>query len=86
MQHAAIRAGSSGSPRPVAPDTCVEVRVVDEDGRRLPVGEIGEIVVRGDVVMSGYWNNPGGHGQDRCATAGCGPAMSAASTRTASSP
>ena len=39
------------------PRTDVEVRVVDEDGRSLPIDEIGEVVVRGDVVMSGYWNN-----------------------------
>ena len=32
--------------------------VVDEDGRELPHGEIGEIVTRSDCVMSGYWNNP----------------------------
>lgn len=38
--------------------TDVEVRVVDEDDHELPVGEAGEIVVRGDVVMAGYWDNP----------------------------
>jgi acyl-CoA synthetase (AMP-forming)/AMP-acid ligase II len=37
--------------------TDVEVRVVD-DGHPLPAGEIGEVVVRGDVVMAGYWNQP----------------------------
>jgi long-chain acyl-CoA synthetase len=38
--------------------TDVEVRVVDDDDRELPTGETGEIVVRGDVVMAGYWNQP----------------------------
>jgi long-chain acyl-CoA synthetase len=37
--------------------TGVEVRVIDEHGRELPAGEIGEIAVRGDVVMKGYWDN-----------------------------
>lgn len=33
-------------------------RIVDEDGRELPRGEVGEIVTRSDCVMTGYWNNP----------------------------
>ncbi len=40
------------------PRTDVEVRVVDGDDRELPGGEVGEVVVRGDVVMAGYWNRP----------------------------
>ena len=40
------------------PRTDVEVRVVDEEDNELPVGEIGEVIVRGDVVMAGYWNQP----------------------------
>jgi long-chain acyl-CoA synthetase len=34
----------------------VLVRVVDETGAELPVGEVGELVVRGTVVANGYWN------------------------------
>lgn len=36
----------------------VEVRVVDEAGYDVAHGATGEIVVRGEPVMSGYWNNP----------------------------
>ena len=36
----------------------VDVAVLDDDGAPAGVDEIGEIVCRGDVVMSGYWNNP----------------------------
>lgn len=35
----------------------VEVRIGDGEGRPLPTGEHGEIMVRGDVVMPGYWQN-----------------------------
>ena len=38
--------------------TGVEVRVVDDHDQPLPFGETGEIIVRGDVVMTGYWANP----------------------------
>jgi len=36
----------------------VEVRIVDGDGAELPVGEAGEIAVRGYNVMSGYFDDP----------------------------
>ena len=34
-----------------------EVRMLDPEGREVPVGDIGELAVRGDGVMKGYWNN-----------------------------
>ncbi len=36
----------------------VDVAVLRDDGSPATVDEIGEIVCRGDVVMSGYWKNP----------------------------
>ena len=36
----------------------VEVTVLDSQDRPVPVGDIGEVCVRGDTVMSGYLNNP----------------------------
>jgi acyl-CoA synthetase (AMP-forming)/AMP-acid ligase II len=47
------RLGSCGIAR-----TGVEVKVVDDEGRELPIGEVGEVVTRSDCVMSGYWSNP----------------------------
>ena len=38
--------------------TPVQVRVADGAGHDLPVGEVGEVLVRGDTVMAGYWRNP----------------------------
>jgi long-chain acyl-CoA synthetase len=35
----------------------MELKILDENGNKLPVGEKGEIVVKGDNVMLGYWNN-----------------------------
>lgn len=44
--------GSSGKVVPM-----LELKICDEEGRELPVGQKGEIVVKGDNVMAGYWNN-----------------------------
>jgi long-chain acyl-CoA synthetase len=47
------RVRSCGQPLPG-----VEVRIAAEDGRALPVGEVGEVTVRAPTVMQGYWNKP----------------------------
>ena len=47
------RFGSSG--RIVKPMDCV---ILDAEGKQLPDGEKGEIVIRGENVMAGYWKNP----------------------------
>ena len=44
--------GSSGF---IVPN--LEVKICDEDGNSLPLGEKGEIVVKGENVMAGYWKN-----------------------------
>jgi long-chain acyl-CoA synthetase len=36
----------------------VEMRVVDADDAQVPLGEVGEIVIRGPNVMKGYWQRP----------------------------
>jgi len=38
--------------------TPVRVRVAGPDGAALPPGETGEVLVQGDTLMAGYWNNP----------------------------
>ncbi|MEU3607625.1 long-chain fatty acid--CoA ligase [Streptomyces sp. NPDC035033] len=46
-----IRSGGRTTP-------AIEIAVVDPEDRPLPVGEVGEIVTRGDHVMAGYWGKP----------------------------
>lgn len=52
-----LSAYGDGPMAPGRPTPWAAVRVVDEDGRELPVGETGEIVVRGPVAMVGYWRD-----------------------------
>lgn len=49
----AIKFGSSGKLVKY-----LELKILDEDGNELPAGKAGEIVVKGDNVMLGYWKNP----------------------------
>ncbi|WP_205461867.1 AMP-dependent synthetase/ligase [Mangrovibacterium lignilyticum] len=49
----AIKMGSSGQLVKY-----MELKIVDADGNEMPTGEKGEIIVKGDNVMLGYWQNP----------------------------
>ena len=46
-------AGTVGYPLPD-----ISVRIADEAGKALPVGEVGVLEVKGPNVFKGYWNNP----------------------------
>jgi len=50
-----FRAHKLGSSGRVAPG--IELRICDDAGRDLPQGQSGEIVIRGENVMAGYWKN-----------------------------
>lgn len=47
------RLGTIGLPFP-----STEIRLVDEDGNDVPLGQPGELIARGPQVMKGYWNRP----------------------------
>jgi len=47
----AVRPGSSGVPVPG-----YEAAILDESGRAVPAGEIGNLRIKGDSIMAGYWN------------------------------
>jgi long-chain acyl-CoA synthetase len=51
--HGVNKPGSIGKPIPN-----VELSIRDDAGRELPVGDVGEICIRGGNVMLGYWNQP----------------------------
>ena len=36
----------------------MDIKICDDDGNELPYGQKGEIVIRGENVMAGYWKNP----------------------------
>ena len=40
------------------PISSTEIAIMDDDGKPLPLGAVGEICVRGPQVMAGYWNRP----------------------------
>jgi long-chain acyl-CoA synthetase len=52
LEFAFEKMGSIGKPVPHA-----EVKIVDEEGNELPTGEVGEIIVRGPMVMKEYHHN-----------------------------
>jgi long-chain acyl-CoA synthetase len=63
------------------PSTDIEIR--DEDGNTLPLGEVGEICIRGPQVMAGYWQRPDETAKVMTPTVSSAPATWASWTRRA---
>jgi fatty-acyl-CoA synthase len=53
VEESVARPGSIGKPL-----MFTETRLAAEDGSEVPVGEVGELLLRGPHVSKGYWNNP----------------------------
>ena len=47
------RLGSAGTPR-----TGIEIKILDDDENELPAGQMGQICIRGETMMQGYWERP----------------------------
>ena len=58
VTHCNITRGLSVKRSVGLPIANTEAKIVDDTGQEVPVGEIGELWVRGPQVMQGYWNNP----------------------------
>jgi long-chain acyl-CoA synthetase len=50
-----VKSGSIGQP---LPGTIVSIRAVEDPAKELPLGQEGEICIKGPQVMKGYWNKP----------------------------
>ncbi len=50
-----VKNGSIGQP---LPGTTVSIRAVDDPSKEMPLGQEGEICIKGPQVMKGYWNKP----------------------------
>ena len=50
-----VKSGSIGQP---LPGTIISIRAVDDPAKEMPLGQEGEICIKGPQVMKGYWNQP----------------------------